>query len=99
MQPENSSMNRRSNPAVSSGLIAGLVMTAAGVILLLDRTGVIEGRYLFRFWPSVLVIIGLLKVAMPEAGGGRPVHGSASLRGRSRGTLHGTAHTGQDRIH
>jgi len=71
MQPENSGMNPRCNRAVSSGLIAGLVMTAAGVILLLDRTGVIEGRYLFRFWPSVLVIVGLLKLFLPEAGGGR----------------------------
>ena len=59
-------MNRRSNPAVSSGLIAGLVMTAAGVILLLDRTGVIEGRYLFRFWPSVLVIITAWRFALTE---------------------------------
>jgi predicted membrane protein len=71
MQPENAGMNPKCNRAVSSGLIAGLVMTAAGVILLLDRTGVIEGRLLFRFWPSVLVIIGLLKLFLPEAGGGR----------------------------
>ena len=71
MQPENAGMNPKCNRAVSSGLIAGLVMTAAGVILLLDRTGVIEGRYLFRFWPSVLVIVGLLKLFLPEAGGGR----------------------------
>ena len=44
----------------------GLVVLAVGIILLLDRLGVIYARDVFRFWPIVLVAAGT--VVLVEAG-------------------------------
>ena len=44
----------------------GLVVLAVGVILLLDRLGVIYARDVFQFWPVLLVAAGT--VALVEAG-------------------------------
>jgi predicted membrane protein len=56
---------------VSPGLVSGLLITALGVILLLDRIGILEARDILRFWPVVLVVIGLLKLVSPGGGVGR----------------------------
>lgn len=40
-------------------LWVGLFIVAAGVILLLDRAGVVHAGHIFRFWPVFLIVIGL----------------------------------------
>ena len=44
----------------------GLVVLVLGVILLLDRLGVVYARDIFRFWPILLVAAGT--VVLVEAG-------------------------------
>jgi predicted membrane protein len=43
----------------SPALWAGLFAIAAGVILLLDHLGIVQAGHFFRFWPVILVAIGL----------------------------------------
>ena len=53
-----------------SGLVAGLVIVALGLILLLDTEGLVPAWDLWRFWPVVLIALGLVRVirggATPE---------------------------------
>jgi predicted membrane protein len=46
------------NCGFKSGLIVGLFAIAAGVVILLDRSGVINAGHVFRFWPLILVALG-----------------------------------------
>lgn len=52
-------------------VIAGVVITALGVILLLDRFEVLEAREVLRYWPVILIIIGLCNLFMRECTGNR----------------------------
>jgi hypothetical protein len=54
----------------SSGLVAGVVIIAAGVILLLDRFGVLNVEEIWRYWPLLLVAGGAAK-AVQASGPGR----------------------------
>jgi hypothetical protein len=53
----------------------GLLMMAAGVVLLLDQQGIIEIGSIGHWWPLVLVALGLWKVTGPD--GERDVAGGA----------------------
>ena len=55
----------------------GLLMMAAGVVLLLDQQGVIEIGSIGRYWPLLLVVLGLWKVLAPREE--RDVAGGAML--------------------
>ncbi len=52
----------------------GLLMMAAGVVLLLDQQGMVEIGSVGRWWPVVFVLMGLWKITAPrdtrDAGGG-----------------------------
>ena len=50
-----------------SGLVLGLAVVAIGVVLLLDQEGVVRAWDVWRFWPVVLIAVGLVKVL--RAGG------------------------------
>ncbi|MGH7729876.1 MAG: LiaI-LiaF-like domain-containing protein [Candidatus Eiseniibacteriota bacterium] len=54
--------------------IAGVLLMAGGVVLLLDQFGVIEIGSMWRWWPLVLVAMGLWKISAPgvkrDVGGG-----------------------------
>ncbi len=45
-----------------STLIAGLLIIAFGVILLLDQEGVVPLSHVLRFWPLILIVPGLVKL-------------------------------------
>jgi len=50
----------------------GLFAVAAGVILLLDRQGLIDAPYVFGFfWPALLLTAGIFRLAQPCEGPGR----------------------------
>jgi hypothetical protein len=53
------------------GLLIGLTLMALGIGLLLDRTGVIAGLGWRVFWPSVLIVLALVKLAFPRHDGRR----------------------------
>jgi hypothetical protein len=49
-------------PRLSSQVVVGLLIVAAGVIFTLDNLGLISAPDYLRFWPVALVLIGALKV-------------------------------------
>ncbi len=51
---------KRSQPA--QGMILGGAICAIGVILLLDHVGIIAAGNLWRFWPLLLVIAGIVNL-------------------------------------
>ena len=71
MHPKGCSCDRCCGRGVSPGLVGGVLITALGVILLLDRIGTLDAREILRFWPAILVAIGLLKLVSPGGGLGR----------------------------
>jgi predicted membrane protein len=55
---------------ISPQLILGFCVIIAGVILLLDQLGITPVVTYLRFWPMVLVVIGVLKMLQARDGGG-----------------------------
>jgi len=45
-----------------STLIAGLLIIAFGVLLLLDQEGIVPISHVLRFWPLILIVPGLVKL-------------------------------------
>lgn len=50
---------------LSTKLIIGLFVTLVGLLLTADNLDLFEGDRLLRYWPAVLVVIGLLKLPDP----------------------------------
>ena len=50
-------------PDTMSRLVIGVSLIAAGVLFTLDNFGVIEIRDLWRYWPLILVAVGVTKLA------------------------------------
>jgi predicted membrane protein len=48
----------------------GLFVIAAGVVLTLDNLGMVEADRLYRYWPTGLIAIGLLKLWQSQDGKG-----------------------------
>ncbi len=46
-------------------LVLGLAIMAAGLVLTLDSLGLVDGSLLFRFWPLVLIAVGVVKWMSP----------------------------------
>lgn len=55
--------------------MTGLIITAVGVILLLNQLGIFPGWILRQFWPTVFLVIGILKLATGKDGGERVLGG------------------------
>lgn len=51
---------------ITPGMVFGVIIIAIGVILLLDRQGVIEARDLLRYWPAALIAVGVGRLVQPE---------------------------------
>jgi predicted membrane protein len=52
-------------------IIFGLIVLALGVIFTLDSLEVIESGNVLRFWPVILIAVGLGKILQPRAAGGK----------------------------
>jgi hypothetical protein len=50
-------------------LVVGVVLTLAGVVLTLDRLGIMAAWNLFQYWPVLLVLFGLSVVVQALRGG------------------------------
>jgi predicted membrane protein len=68
--------NGRNTP----GMVISLVLVAAGVVLLLDQMGIAQLSYLFRFWPSGVILLGL-SIAIQSDVGSRIWGGALTLGG------------------
>jgi len=45
-----------------SRLFGGLFLVAVGLIFYLDQEGIVSARQVFRLWPSILIILGLVRI-------------------------------------
>lgn len=52
-------LNRR-QVGTEHGIVWGAVISLIGIILLLDHLGVVSARQLWRFWPMLIVIAGVV---------------------------------------
>ena len=53
------------NRSWSHGLFWGVLLTVLGIIFFLDNMGVINGAHLWRFWPVLLIIAGVINLFDP----------------------------------
>ena len=61
-------MRRRLNrPYGHGGLIPGAIILAVGIIFLLDSLGYVRARHFLQFWPLILIVVGIVKVARRDA--------------------------------
>jgi predicted membrane protein len=58
-------VNRTEEARVTPRLVIGLAIMTAGLVLALDSLGVLDGSVVFRFWPIVLVAVGIVKWTSP----------------------------------
>lgn len=62
-------IERHFNP--TGHLLIGLVIAALGVVFTLDNLGILEAGEILRYWPAILIMIGVVKVGEAQASGGR----------------------------
>lgn len=63
-------MNQEPGAKVDRGpVIGGVVFIVVGIILLLEKIGLLPHGFGLHFWPSIFVVIGIVKIAYA---GGRP---------------------------
>jgi hypothetical protein len=60
MQPES-----QPDVRITSRLVVGLLIMAAGVVLALDSLGLVDGSAVFRLWPLGLIAVGIVKWVTP----------------------------------
>ena len=56
-------MNETHRSRMSPHLVLGVFIIAIGVLFTLDNLGIVHGERYVRFWPTVLMAVGLLKLA------------------------------------
>ncbi|HML18042.1 MAG TPA: DUF5668 domain-containing protein [Bryobacteraceae bacterium] len=55
----------------SGGLIIGVILAGIGIILLLQNLGILYVDDLWKYWPVILIVVGMSRVATACATGGR----------------------------
>jgi predicted membrane protein len=55
----------REKPAITPGLVFGLLIVAVGTILFLDRQELINAHQIFRFWPLAVIGLGMARLLQP----------------------------------
>jgi hypothetical protein len=63
-------MRRRHNTGLPH-LVVGLAIVAVGLALLLDNMGIYSIGSIWRYWPLILIVLGLSKVMDSPVGGGK----------------------------
>jgi predicted membrane protein len=64
----------RRGRGITPRLLLGLAIMLAGVLLALDNLGLMDASVFFRFWPVILIALGVVKLTT-AARGGRPQGG------------------------
>lgn len=67
----------------ASQIVLGVLVIGLGLLFLLDNLGFINVRYTFRFWPTILIIFGLLKISQSRTRSSYIVGGVMVLLGVS----------------
>jgi len=42
----------------SRGLLGGMILIVVGLVMLLERNGIIDRQLIFQWWPLLLIVIG-----------------------------------------
>ena len=58
--------DRRPDLPVTPRLVLGLAIMLAGLVLALDSLGLLDAGFVFRFWPLILVAVGVVKWQTPH---------------------------------
>lgn len=58
-------MNKRYEGLSFTRLLIGLLIVAAGVVLLLEKMQIIEKMNILKYWPVILIVIGISKLLQP----------------------------------
>ena len=66
-----------------SQIVLGVIVIGLGLLFLLDNLGLINVRYTFRFWPTALIVFGLLKLSQSRSANGYLLGGMLVLLGVS----------------
>ncbi len=61
------------NYSMTPSAIAGVLLALLGILLTLDNFSYIDASSWLRFWPAVLVVLGLIKATRPGTTSGRTV--------------------------
>src|ERR1700757_4739831 len=67
--------NHRPTVTVTPRLILGAGLALFGLLLTLDRVGLVDARYALRFWPLIIIAIGVMQYRNQAARGVRSVNG------------------------
>ncbi|HZE43378.1 MAG TPA: DUF5668 domain-containing protein, partial [Steroidobacteraceae bacterium] len=51
---------------VTPKFIIGVCLVLMGVVLALDRIGLVQAHHVLRFWPAALIVIGLVLLQRGE---------------------------------
>ncbi len=67
-------IDTNTNPfRITPRLIVGMAILALGILWTLDNMSYIDASHYTRFWPVVLILIGLAKLTDPRASKGGPI--------------------------
>lgn len=50
----------------SGAIVAGLVILGIGIGLLLENVGLLPRNNMWQYWPMILVVLGAVKLLLPE---------------------------------
>jgi predicted membrane protein len=64
-------MSADTRGAITPGLVVGVFIMLAGLLLLLDNLNLFEARYLLRLWPAALIAVGIIVFTQALDVGGR----------------------------
>jgi len=74
MTEENIENRTHSRRLDFGGMTGGLIIVLIGLVLLLDNLNVLDSKYVFRFWPVLLIVYGLKRLNEAR-------HGAAAIPG------------------
>jgi hypothetical protein len=69
-------MKNEPTKSVSSQVILGLFVIGLGLLFLLDNLDIFEYRRIFAFWPSVFILIGVIKLTDTKSANGKVIGGA-----------------------
>lgn len=74
-------MKNKLQPHSSTQIVLGVIVIGLGLLFLLDNLGFINVRYNIRFWPTILIVVGLLKLSQSRTTRGHVLGGVILLLG------------------
>lgn len=58
-------MTAVASPRATGRIVAGVILLGLGALFLLDNFGVLDARDFLRFWPAILLALGLTRLMAP----------------------------------